>query len=177
MALAVVWDVYDAARPLAFGRLLEEAEWEVLTVFAATLGPAKVATWATMALILDFFESSTAAIGNASKMRIAYQVGKGRPNMVKLSGYKSMYITLLLSVLLSASFLCLNHTLPSILTRDTTIHCMLLDLFPLIALSNVSKTVGMLVWTFMGGHGWYDLATNIVIACLYFMTFPIAGGE
>ena len=176
-ASAVARDVYDAARPLAFGRLLEEAEWEVLTVFAATLGPAEAATWATMAFIWDFFESSTAAIGDASEMRVAYQLGKGRPDMAKLSGYKSMYIALLLSVLLSASFLCLNHTLPSILTRDTTIHRMLLDLFPLIALSNVSMTVGMVAWTVVGGQGRYDLATNIAIACSCFVTFPIAGGE
>ena len=146
-------------------------------MFAATLGPAEAATWATMAFIWDFFESSTAAIGDASEMRVAYQLGKGRPDMAKLSGYKSMYIALLLSALLSASFLCLNHTLPSILTRDTTIHRMLLDLFPLIALSNVSMTVGMVAWTVVGGQGRYDLATKIAIACSCFVTFPIAGGE
>ena len=176
-ASAVVRDVYDAALPLAFGRLLEEAEWEVLTVFAATLGPAEAATWATMAFIWDFFESTTAAIGDASEMRVAYQLGKGRPGMAKLAGYKSMFVALLLSVLLSASFLCLNNALPSVLTRDTTIQRMLLDLFPLIALSNVSMTVGMVAWTVVGGQGRYDLATNIAIACSCFVTFPIAGGE
>ena len=173
---SVVRDVLDAARPLAFGRLLEEAEWEILTVFAATLGPAEAATWATMSFIWDFFESTTAAIGDSSEMRVAYHLGKGRPGMAKLAGYKAMFIALILAVLESASFLCLNNTLPSVLTKDTTIQRMLLDLFPLIALSNVSMTVGMVAWTVVGGQERYNLATKIAIACSFFVTFPIAGG-
>jgi hypothetical protein len=61
-----------------------------------------------------------------------------------------MFIALVLAVLESASFLCLNNTLLLVLTKDTTIQRMLLDLFPLIALSNVSMTVGMVAWTVVG---------------------------
>ena len=38
-------DVVKVALPLAFGALLAYAEWEILTFFAATLGPAEAAAW------------------------------------------------------------------------------------------------------------------------------------
>jgi len=156
---------------------MEEAEWEVLTLFAATMGPAEVATWATIAFIWDFFESMTMAIGDASEVRVAYQLGKGRPGMAKLSGYKSMYFAFIMAVLGSAIFLSMKNFLPSLLTKDATIQFMLSDLFPLIALSNVSMTVGMVAWTVVGGQGRYDLATKTAAACSFLVTFPIAGGK
>jgi MATE family multidrug resistance protein len=174
---SVMKEVFVAACPLAFGRLMEEAEWEVLTLFAATMGPAEVATWATLAFIWDFFESTTMAIGDASEMRVAYQLGKGRPGMAKLAGYKAMYVAFITAVLGSAIFLSMKNVLPSLLTKDATIQFMLSDLFPIIALSNVSMTVGMVAWTVVGGQGRYDLATKIAVPCSFFVTFLIAGGK
>ena len=34
-------DLFKTALPLAFGSLLAYAEWEILTIFAAILGPAE----------------------------------------------------------------------------------------------------------------------------------------
>ncbi len=174
---SVVKDVQDAALPLAFGGLLEEAEWEILTIFAAILGPAEAATWATMSFIWDAFESTTGAIGDASEMRVAYHLGKGRPEMAKLAGYKSMFVAFVMAVIGSAIFLCLKSVLPSLLTKDATIQRMLLDLFPLLAMSNVSMTAGMVAWTVVGGQGRYDLATKLAIACSFLVTCPVAWGE
>lgn len=174
---SVVRDVYDAALPLAFGRLMEEAEWEILTIFAAILGPAEAATWATMSFIWNAFESTTGAIGDASEMRVAYQLGKGRPEMAKLAGYKSMFVAFVMGAVGSGIFLCLSSALPSALTKDATIQHMLLDLFPLLAMNNVSMTVGMVAWTVVGGQGRYDLATKLATACSFLVTCPVAGGE
>jgi Na+-driven multidrug efflux pump len=41
--IKVMKDVVKVALPLAFGALLAYAEWEILTFFAATLGPAEAA--------------------------------------------------------------------------------------------------------------------------------------
>ena len=167
---SVVRDVYDAALPLAFFRLMEEAEWEILTIFAAILGPAEAATWATMSFIWNAFESTTGAIGDASEMRVAYQLGKGRPKMAKLTGYKSMFVALVFGAIGSGIFLCLSSALPSALTKDVTMQAMLLDLFPLLAMNNVSMTLGMVAWTVVGGQGRYDLATKLAIACSFLVT-------
>ena len=68
------------------------------------------------------------------KVRCAYQLGKGRPALAKLSAYKSMFLASMLTVLVATVFLCLGGVLPTWLTHDTTIQGMLVELFPLIAL-------------------------------------------
>ena len=53
-----VKQVVKTASPLAFGSILIHGEWEVLTVFAAYLGPAEVTAWAILGNLWDIFESS-----------------------------------------------------------------------------------------------------------------------
>jgi len=53
-----VKQVVKTASPLAFGSVLIHGEWEVLTVFAAYLGPAEVTAWAVLGNLWDIFESS-----------------------------------------------------------------------------------------------------------------------
>lgn len=175
-------ELFKTALPLAFGSLLAYAEWEILTIFAATLGPAEAATWAVsfrydmntivhdmnimfvcerclcfipythphivyfclekiLGFVWDVFESTTEAIGDASEVRCAYQLGKGRPALAKLSAYKSMLLATILACVVTAVFMSLNSILPSLLTRDPTIQSMLVELFPLMALGNVTVSV------------------------------------
>ena len=128
--------------PLAVGGLLAYAEWEVLTVFAAVLGPAEAATWAILGFIWNVFESTTEAIGDAAEVRCAYQLGKGRPEMAKLSAYKSMLLSIVVALIITTVFLCLDDHLPAWLTTQETIQNMLAELFPLMGLGNLTMTVG-----------------------------------
>ena len=129
--------------PLAVGGLLAYAEWEVLTIFAAVLGPAEAATWAILGFVWDVFESTTEAIGDAAEVRCAYQLGKARPEMAKLSAYKSMLLSMVAASIITTVFLCLDDHLPAWLTSDETIQEMLVKLFPLMGLGNLTMTVGM----------------------------------
>lgn len=129
--------------PLAVGGLLAYAEWEVLTIFAAVLGPAEAATWAILGFVWDVFESTTEAIGDAAEVRCAYQLGKGRPEMARLSAYKSMLLSIVVASIITTLFLCLDGHLPAWLTTDETIQDMLVELFPLMGLGNLTMTVGM----------------------------------
>ena len=171
--MSVVKDVLRVALPLAFGSLLAYAEWEILTLFATVLGPAEVATWAVMGFVWDMFESTTEAIGDASEVRVAYQLGKGRPSMAKVAGYKSMFIALMSSILVSIIFISLKVVLPSWLTSDATIQDMLAEMFPLVALGNVTMTMGMVCWAVIGAQGRYHLSTLIAITCAFVVTIPI----
>ena len=169
----IVKDMFDVALPLSIGNLLAYAEWEVLTIFAVFLGPAEVATWAVLGFIWDVFESSTEAIGDAGEVRVSYQMGKGRPELAKLSAYKSIFMGLVLAIIVTAIFLGLSGVLPSLLTADPTIREMLSELFPLMALGNITMTVGMVCWALVGAQGRYRLATSVATACSLFITIPI----
>ena len=138
--------------PLAVGGLLAYAEWEVLTIFAAILGPAEAATWAILGFVWDVFESTTEAIGDASEVRCAYQLGKGRPEMAKISAYKSMLLSIVMASIITTVFLCLGGQLPGWLTTDETIQGLLVELFPLMGLGNLTFTVGMVCWALIGAQ-------------------------
>jgi MATE family multidrug resistance protein len=171
--MSVMKDVIRVALPLAFGALMAYAEWEMLTIFAATLGPAEVATWTVMGFVWDLFESTTEAAGDASEIRVSYHLGKGRPSMAKLAGFKSMLFGAILSILVSIIFISLTDILPSLLTRDATIQYMLAELFPLVALGNITMSMGMVCWTIIGAQGRYHLSTLIALTCSFVVTIPI----
>ena len=159
--------------PLAVGSMLAYAEWELLTVFAAVLGPAEAATWAVLGFVWDVFESTTEAFGDAGEVRVSYQLGKGRPQLARLSSYKSMFMGLAMSIVMSTIFLSLTNVLPEFLTTDQTIQDMLRMLFPMIALGNVTMSVGMVCWALVGAQLRYPLATAIATLCSFGITLPL----
>mmetsp|Transcript_34971 Transcript_34971/g.64738 ORF Transcript_34971/g.64738 Transcript_34971/m.64738 type:complete len:730 (-) Transcript_34971:83-2272(-) len=172
--MSVVKLLFNTAMPLAVGGILSYAEWEILIVFAAALGPAEVATWGLLGSIWNVFESTTSSIGSAAEVRCAYQFGQGRPALAKLSAYKSMFLSVLISIWSTAVFLCFSGDIPGWLTKDETIQKMLVPLFPLIALGQVTMTMGMVAWALIGAQGRYRLATSIATGCSLLITTPVA---
>ena len=173
MNRTVLSELFKVALPLAFGNVLAYAEWEVLTVFAAVLGPAEAATWAFLGFVWDVFESTTEAIGDAGEVRCAYQMGKGRPALAELSSYKSMLMGVIMALSVTAVFLGLSNYLPYWLTQDPTIQSMLVELFPLMALGNITMTTGMVCWALIGAQGRYRLATVVATACSVLIVIPL----
>jgi len=173
-SFSVVNEVFQVALPLAFGNLLAYAEWEVLTILAVVLGPAEAATWSVLGYIWDLFESTTEAIGDASELRVAYHLGNNNPHMAKFSGYKSMLLAAIVTGSASVIFMSLTNVLPPLLTYDETIQGMLVELFPLVALGNVTMSMGMVCWAIVGAQGQYRLSTTIATSCAFFITIPIA---
>jgi len=173
-SLSVIWAISKVALPLAFGNLLAYAEWEILTILAAILGPAEAATWAVLGYVWGLFESTTGAIGSSSELRVAYHLGKGDHEMAKISAYKSILLAAIVTGSASASLMGLADLLPPLLTPDATIQGMLVELFPLVALGNVTMAMGMVCWAVVGAQGRYRLSTTIATSCAFCITLPIA---
>ncbi|KAL7428880.1 hypothetical protein ACHAXM_001442 [Skeletonema potamos] len=169
----LVKEFLKTSAPLALGSLLASAEWELLTVFAAFLGPAEAAAWAVLKYLWDVFESTTEAFAGAGEIRVSYQLGKGRPQLARLSSYKCMFMGLAASTVMSTIFLSLINVLPQFLTTDRTIQGMLRTLFPLMALGNVTMSVGMVCWSLVGAQLRYPLATTIATLCSFGITLPL----
>ena len=173
-SLSLIWAISKVALPLAFGNLLAYTEWEILTISAAILGPAEAATWAVLGYVWGLFESTTGAIGSASELRVAYHLGKGDHDMAKFSAYKSILLAAIVTGSASAALMGLADLLPPLLTPDATIQSMLVELFPLVALGNVTMSMGMVCWAIVGAQGRYRLSTTIATSCAFFITIPIA---
>lgn len=131
---AAVRQVVKTAVPLAFGSLMAYAEWEILTVFAAFLGPAEAASWAILSFLWDTFEATTQGIGGAAEIRCAYHLGKNRPDRAKRSSYKSIHLSAILAFIATAIVLLLRDDIPTWLTSDPTLQDMLAQQIPLIGI-------------------------------------------
>ena len=156
------------------------------------------AAWALVGFVWEVFESTTEAIGDASEVRCAYQLGKGRPEMAKLSAYKSILLAFTLSVISTGIFLGISSELPSWLTKDPTIQVrlicirvysmfcsfhwsislpvhkeMIASCIPLIALGSVTMNTGMICWALVGAQRRYHLATLISLGCSLLITLPV----
>ena len=170
-----VRQVIYTALPLGFGNIMAYAEWEVLTVFAAHLGPAEAATWAMLSFVWDNFEAAAGGIGDAAELRCAYHCGEGAPEAAKQSAYKSMFLANIISCLVSGIFLTLRNILPRLLTGDPTLQRMLHELFPLMAIGNVTMNLGIVCFYLVGAQLRYRLATLIFLGCSWGITMPLGG--
>jgi Na+-driven multidrug efflux pump len=149
-------------------------QWECLTIFAAALGPAEVATWALLGSIWDIFESSTEGIGDAAEVRCAYHLGTGNPYMAKISSYKSLLLGIIMSLFVTSIFFILGDSLPAWFTSDPTLQRMIAELIPLVGVGNCTMTFGMVCWALVGAQGRYRLATFVAFACSWCVTLPLS---
>jgi len=167
-------NVISTAVPLSIGSLLSYGEWEILTIFSAFMGPAEVTTWSILGTIWDTFEATTEGIGDAAEVRVAYHLGKGNPNMARLSSYKSVYIGVVISFIITSIFFMIGYDLPTLFTNDTTLILMINQLLPFIGIGNICMTFGLVCWALIGGQGRYKLATFIQFITSWGVTMPLA---
>ena len=119
------------------------------------------------------FESTTLSFADAGEVRVAHLLGKGCPQDAKLSAYKSIFMGLATSMLMSTIFISMINVLPEFLTTDETLQDMLRMLFPMVAFSNVAMSIGMTCWSLVGGQLRYALATAIGYSCSFAVTLPL----
>lgn len=160
--------------PVAFGSLLSNAEWTILTFFASQLGPAEVAAWALLGSIWDVFYSVTNGIGDAAEIRVAYHLGDNHPTMAKLSAYKSLLLGMLVASSVSILYFSMQDRIPAWFTSDETLQRMLSELVPFVGVANLTMTFGMQCWSLIGAQGEYKLATWINFISSWGVVMPLA---
>ena len=99
-------------------------QWQVLTVFASSMGPAEVAAWAILGLIWNTLERITAGFADAAEVRVGFYMGAGQPRSAKITGYKLVYMALIASLFSTAVLLIIAGNLPRWMTPDPTLQKM-----------------------------------------------------
>jgi Na+-driven multidrug efflux pump len=117
------------------------------------MGPAEVATWAIVGSVWDIFEASTEGIGDAAEIRSAYHLGKGNPEMARLSSYKSLLLGMIFSFLITSVFFIIGDDIAAWFTKDLTLQLMITELIPLVGIGNITMTFGMICWALVGSQG------------------------
>lgn len=166
--------VLKTAIPLSIGSLLEYGEWEALTFFAAFLGPAEVAAWGILEAIWDLFESATEGLSEAGSIRLAFHLGKGNVKQAPISAWKSLFLSSILAVFITAIFFICGDDLPGWFTKDETLQNMLTSMIPLVGMGNILMIFGMVSWSLVGAQGRYKLATTVSAIMSFCVTIPLA---
>lgn len=159
---------------LSFGYLLTNGEWNLLTFFAGLLGPAELAVWGILGTIWSALEVVTTAIGNAAEVRTSFLLGAGQPANAKISSYKSLYIGLFATIVITSGLFIAGDQIPTWMTSDNTLKYMIADLLPLFGIGNIALSIGSISWTLVGAQGRYRLATLVGFAGSWLVSIPLS---
>lgn len=159
---------------LSLGELLAYGEWEILTIFASYLGPAEVAAWGLLGTIWDALELVTEAVADAAEVRTAFLLGSGQPEKAKISSYKSMFLGMFASLMISSFLFIGGEDVPTWLTTDPMLQRLTAELLPLFGIGNIALTIGTISWTLVGSQGRYRLATAVGFSGVWFISLPLA---
>jgi len=89
-------NAFVTAFPLAIAWLLSFGEWQVMLLFAQSIGPDEVASWNMLGYIWELFEALTEAISEAAEVRVGFRMGAAKPQEARKMSekkYISWYTT------------------------------------------------------------------------------------
>ncbi|CAJ1949759.1 unnamed protein product [Cylindrotheca closterium] len=181
--IALTWGLNDkravknmitTAIPLGLSYMLTYGEWEVMTLFAAHMGPAEVAAWGVLGFLWDTFEYIVEGLADAVEVRVGFRMGAGEMTEAKASAYKGMYLAIVISVYGTAILFLMSGHLPEWLTPDPTLQHMIFEALPLIGFGQILMSVGMVCWNILGAQGRVRLATVVEFVTSWILVIPMA---
>jgi multidrug resistance protein, MATE family len=159
---------------LSAGHVLSYSEWEILALTAKSLGPAEVVAWGLLGTLWDVIEYITVSVADAAEVRVAMLLGSGRPERAKLSAYKSTFLAVFISMIVSSILFIIGDDAPTWMTDDATLQSMLRDLIPLFGVGNIALSVGTMSWSLVGAQGRYRLSTSVGLLGSWLVTVPLS---
>ena len=141
---------------------------------ASYLGPAEVAAWAILGSIWDLFYYTTCGIADSGEIRVAKHLGDNRPKLAQLAAFKALLIGMVIAIITSVLFFCLQDQVPGWFTHDETLIAMLRELVPFVGVANLSMTFGMQCWSLIGAQGKYKVATWVSFVSSWGICMPLA---
>lgn len=101
-------------------------------------------------------------------------LGNKHPSLAKLSAYKSLFLGMIGSGIVSIVFLSFMIQIPSWFTPDKTLQEMIGATLPYIGMGNIALTFGYLCWYMICAQGRYKLGTWINFVANWGVTIPLA---
>jgi Na+-driven multidrug efflux pump len=160
--------------PLTFGAVMEQCEFELLTLFAAYMGQAEVAAWTITGAIWSIFENIPVGYTTAAEVRIGRHLGKGNPSMAKIAAYKCLFSSVTLSVIMTAFFILFKDSIVDKFTNNETIKEMIGELAVLLGIANVVMVIGVDAYTILCAQNRVRLASSIYVFISWLTIIPMS---
>jgi len=167
-------NITKTAIPLSIGYFLEYGEWELLTFFAAFLGPAEVAAWGILESIWDLFEASTEGIASAGSVQLAKHLGHGDIGASKRCAGKTLYISSILSIFITGLYFILGDEFAAIFTDNKYLQEILNSTISIVGIGKVFMNFGMISWSLICAQGRFRMSTTVSAIMSFLVTLPLA---
>jgi Na+-driven multidrug efflux pump len=112
-------------------------------------------------------------VADAAEVRCALHLVSNQPELARLSAYKSLFVGLVSSVFATSILYMVGDELASLITPDTTIQRLMIEIFPLIGMGHIVLTTGIISWALVGAQGRYNQATVVQFICNWGVTIPL----
>jgi hypothetical protein len=113
-------------------------------------------------------------IADAAEVRCALHLVSNQPELARLSAYKSLFVGLVSSVFATSILYMVGDELAPLISPDTTIQRLMIEIFPLIGMGHIVFTTGIISWALVGAQGRYTQATIVQFICNWGVTIPLS---
>lgn len=162
------------AIPLAVTWILSIGEWQVMLIFARSIGSDEVAAWNILGYVWDLFETLTEAIAEAAEVRVGFRMGAGKPQLAKKMSEKTIYLGALLAVVTAGILFVLAEYFPAWITPDIVYQRLIFLQIPLIGFGGILMVPGMVIESILCAQGRVRLMTAIEVIVSWFVAIPVA---
>jgi len=165
---------FKTSTPISIGYVLSYGEWQFLFVLATFLGPAEASAWGILGEVWTMLESLTYGWGDAAEVRCAQLLGAGFADSARKSAHKALAMATVGAVFTSGLLLGTMNYIPSLITIDHYLQSMLKGLFPIVAVGNLTLTVGTMSFQLVGAQARYSMATAMEFIGSWVVSLPLA---
>ena len=162
------------AFPLALNEFISSSEWSILSLFAGYIGGLYLNAWTILGSLWSLFSYAPEGINNAVVMRLALHLGRGDPRSAKVTGYKCLAYSGVLSLLVSAMFYIWHHEIIALFTNSPLISAFLGKTVVLIAVGNVIVGLGGTASAILTAQGRPGIATWINGVSVWGISIPLS---
>ena len=159
--------------PLTVNEFLSSAEWSVLSLFAAWMGVVDLNAWTILGSLWAIFEYAPEGIHTAVVMRLGFHLGHGDPKSAKITGYKCLASSGVLSLLVSVCFYAWHEEIIAIFTDDAFTATILEKNSLLIAIGNIIVSLGGTASVVLTAQGRPGIATWIYSIGMWGIGVPL----
>ena len=170
----IVKSILTISFPLTCGGIVSTCQWEVLTLFAASMGTPEVAAWSIMGSIWSLFEYVPTGFLTAAELRVSRHLGRGNPGMAKIAAYKTMFYALTLTLLITVPWIIFREFIISYYTSVGVIQAMLNDMVLALGVANFTMVFGVAAYTILCAQSRTKLASFTYAGLSFATTLPLS---
>lgn len=167
-------NTFNTAVPLAIVWLLSIGEWQLMIIFARSIGPDEVAAWSILGFIWELFEALTYAISGAAEVRVGFRMGAGLSQQARQMSEKSLYIGTQLAILTAGGLFAGAEFLLPLLTPNLIYQKLVFDVLPLVGFAEICMVPFIILEGIFKSQGRVRLMTTVELIVSWCIAIPIS---